>query len=40
MEMKITWSTLPKQQLKDDFRTNLFARGGQGNRKICVHLTE
>ena len=37
MEMKITWSTLAKQQLKDDFRTNLFARGGQGSRKICVH---
>ena len=21
---------------RDDFRTNLFARGGQGSRKICV----
>ena len=38
MEMKITWSTLAKQQLKDDFRTNLFARGRQGSRKISYNI--
>ena len=38
MEIKITWSTLAKQQLKDDFRTNLFARGGQGSRKISYNI--